>query len=292
MARHSKNNTASSVFTYAERAKLTEYGTLKQRVGQDSQRSFEKCHLCLQKVIDPMSCCEGHIFCHDCIIENLVTQKKEIDERVTEWERKQKMQDLKKEDDVLNKKQKQIELFEKTEFELNMKLKGKIDNPFNKDQEDDKAKLKLKEHLQSKGRIDNKEGMIKNNFWVPETQEGVVDTSNKKPSLKMICPATKTHNIRMKELYKLKLECSENVCICAVCKKELKFQKIAMPTVCCHVMCKSCLDMSGTSVDHHRCPVCSKKFEKSHIVNLQEGWSAFTSHNPVQATKYNPSFTV
>jgi len=290
MSRHSKNNTANSVFTYSERLKLKEYGTLKQRVGQDSQRSFEKCHLCLQKVIDPMSCNEGHIFCHDCIIENLMTQKKENEERLSEWERKQKMLVTKKEDEEHNKKLKQIELFEKTEFEVNIKLKGKVDNPFANDKKEEKEMAKIKQQLQSKGKIDDKEGLIKKNFWVPETQEGVEDTNNKKPSMKFICPATKNHTVKMKELYKLKMECIDNVCICTVCKKELKFQKISMSPVCCHVMCKKCLEM-GTG-EESRCPVCSKKFDKSHTVHLQESWSAFTSHNPVQAVKYNPSFTV
>lgn len=79
MSRHSKNNTAHSVFTYAEKKMLSkEYGTNKTRIGQDSQRIFEQCYLCLQRVIEPMICEMGHIFCKNCILENLLTQKKEI----------------------------------------------------------------------------------------------------------------------------------------------------------------------------------------------------------------------
>jgi nitric oxide synthase-interacting protein len=33
MSRHSKNNTAHSVFTYGEKKKLKDYGTLTERLG-------------------------------------------------------------------------------------------------------------------------------------------------------------------------------------------------------------------------------------------------------------------
>ena len=36
MSRHSKNNTSSSVFTYAERKMIKDFGTQKQRLGVDS----------------------------------------------------------------------------------------------------------------------------------------------------------------------------------------------------------------------------------------------------------------
>ena len=52
MARHSKNNTASCVFTYGERQKLkasNEWGEINSRIGADSQKKFEQCNLCLKK---------------------------------------------------------------------------------------------------------------------------------------------------------------------------------------------------------------------------------------------------
>ena len=58
MTRHSKNNTARGYFTYAEKQML-EYGTQRQRVGRDSLRRFDACHLCLQTAVDPMSWYEG-----------------------------------------------------------------------------------------------------------------------------------------------------------------------------------------------------------------------------------------
>jgi hypothetical protein len=41
MSKHSKNNTSSTVFTYAERQKLKNiYGTINTRIGQDSVKKF------------------------------------------------------------------------------------------------------------------------------------------------------------------------------------------------------------------------------------------------------------
>ncbi|KAF9974325.1 hypothetical protein BGZ73_002281 [Actinomortierella ambigua] len=77
MSRHSKNNTARGHFTYAERQML-DYGTKKQRLGRDSMRDFDACYLCLQKARNPVCCTQGHISCKECIYENILAQRAEI----------------------------------------------------------------------------------------------------------------------------------------------------------------------------------------------------------------------
>ncbi|KAH9022161.1 hypothetical protein EDB85DRAFT_1997073 [Lactarius pseudohatsudake] len=77
MTKHSKNNTASSIFSYAERRKL-DYGTRGQRLGNESMRRFDACALCLQRARDPVACQDGHLFCKECAYTDLLTQKKDI----------------------------------------------------------------------------------------------------------------------------------------------------------------------------------------------------------------------
>ncbi|KAF8515242.1 hypothetical protein BU17DRAFT_51919 [Hysterangium stoloniferum] len=77
MTKHSKNNTASSIFSYAEYKKL-DYGTKRQRLGNESMRQFDACSLCLQRARDPLSCSSGHLFCKECVYNDLLTQKKDI----------------------------------------------------------------------------------------------------------------------------------------------------------------------------------------------------------------------
>ncbi|KAF8352031.1 hypothetical protein F5887DRAFT_933585 [Amanita rubescens] len=77
MTKHSKNNTASSIFSYAEYKKL-DYGTKRQRLGNESMRSFDACALCLNRAREPVTCNEGHLFCKECVYTDLLTQKKDI----------------------------------------------------------------------------------------------------------------------------------------------------------------------------------------------------------------------
>ncbi|KAH7883027.1 hypothetical protein F5I97DRAFT_1815380 [Phlebopus sp. FC_14] len=90
MTKHSKNNTASSVFSYAEKKK-TEYGTRRQRLGNESMRDFDACALCLQRARDPIACDHGHLFCKECAYTDLLTQKKDIKRQ------KERLDQLKKE---------------------------------------------------------------------------------------------------------------------------------------------------------------------------------------------------
>jgi nitric oxide synthase-interacting protein len=70
MTKHSKNNTASSIFSYAEYKKL-DYGTKRQRLGNESMKSFNACSLCLERARIPVACSEGHLFCTECVYSDL-----------------------------------------------------------------------------------------------------------------------------------------------------------------------------------------------------------------------------
>jgi nitric oxide synthase-interacting protein len=41
-------------------------------------REYDACYLCLQRARDPLCCSHGHLFCKECIYENILAQKKEI----------------------------------------------------------------------------------------------------------------------------------------------------------------------------------------------------------------------
>ncbi|KAF8152923.1 hypothetical protein B0H34DRAFT_663208 [Crassisporium funariophilum] len=77
MTKHSKNNTASSIFSYAEYKRL-DYGTKRQRLGNESMRRFDACALCLNRAREPLACNEGHLFCKECVYTDLLTQKSDI----------------------------------------------------------------------------------------------------------------------------------------------------------------------------------------------------------------------
>ena len=78
--RHSKNNTAKSFFTYAEKQQM-KMGTIKQRLGTDSHVQFAHCCLTLSPVVDPVATPSGHMYSREAIYEYLLAQKLKLKEQ-------------------------------------------------------------------------------------------------------------------------------------------------------------------------------------------------------------------
>lgn len=80
MPRHSKNNTSSAQFTYAERTKARRSwgGTATAELGSTAQRPWNSCVLCLAPARRPTVDAAGHLFCRECVLSDLVAQKDEI----------------------------------------------------------------------------------------------------------------------------------------------------------------------------------------------------------------------
>jgi nitric oxide synthase-interacting protein len=89
MSRHSKRNTASSFFTAFERSLLkSDYGTLKGKLAASSFRPFDACKLCLARSRSPVVCpSNGDLFCRECIMENLLSQRQQIKQFEREMEK-------------------------------------------------------------------------------------------------------------------------------------------------------------------------------------------------------------
>ncbi|CAJ0577438.1 unnamed protein product, partial [Mesorhabditis spiculigera] len=90
MTRHGKNNTASSFYSAAERAKdakASGFGTLHARLTADSIKDFDCCSLTLQPCRHPVISPEGHIFDREAMIEYFLAQKKKINKLTKSWER-------------------------------------------------------------------------------------------------------------------------------------------------------------------------------------------------------------
>jgi nitric oxide synthase-interacting protein len=86
MTRHSKHNTTSGSFTYAERQKLS-YGTQSARCTKETLRPLTHCHLCLEMAREPNSCPQGHLSCRSCVLEDILAQKNSCKERKAEYEK-------------------------------------------------------------------------------------------------------------------------------------------------------------------------------------------------------------
>jgi nitric oxide synthase-interacting protein len=97
MAKHSKNNCGNSVFTYVER-KMLKYknlwGDIVDRMGQDSQKMFEQCSICLSFAVNPVCCPKGSIFCKQCLLENFIHQKEETKKLIKKYEEQEKAKEV------------------------------------------------------------------------------------------------------------------------------------------------------------------------------------------------------
>jgi nitric oxide synthase-interacting protein len=95
MTRHSKNNTANSVFSKAERDKLSaHYGTQRALLGSNSHRLFDACSLCLSRAVTPVTCSKGHLFCKECVMKDLLSQRDAL------MRKKQEIEALRKEEEL------------------------------------------------------------------------------------------------------------------------------------------------------------------------------------------------
>ncbi|KAG8902816.1 hypothetical protein FRB99_004083 [Tulasnella sp. 403] len=120
MARHSKNNTSNSVFSYAEYKKL-DYGTKKQRLGVDSMKDRLSCALCLQRARNPVACAEGHLYCKECIYTDLLEQKKEIARQQSKLEAMAKEEEAERESRRAMARERVLKDFEERQLGLGTK---------------------------------------------------------------------------------------------------------------------------------------------------------------------------
>lgn len=250
MPRHSKNNTASSVFTYAERNKL-DYGTKHQRLGRDSKRGFDCCFLCLDVAIKPMICSKGHIGCRECYLKTILLQKKEI--------KKQKQKLLEKEKEKVEK--------------LNLEHK--------KQKEQQQEEL---EHLYSITGRNEQEPILKPRlaaYWLPSQTPNLIKEENIIVST-VQCFASTPHLLRFKDLKNVEFTYLDNLLVCRSCRRELLAGTVIYTVlVCGEVFCQTCIKNTPN------CPDCSLSSKKLQIKGEGTGFSA---SGTVIATKTNVSF--
>jgi nitric oxide synthase-interacting protein len=67
-----------------------DYGKQRTRLTRDSFRAFDACNLCLVRCRRPVSCPNGDLFCRECAVENLLSQRKEIKRMQIELDRQVK----------------------------------------------------------------------------------------------------------------------------------------------------------------------------------------------------------
>lgn len=261
MTRHSKNNTASAVFTSAERSRL-DYGTQHARAGKDSFRSFDACHLCLHTVKEPVCCEKGHLYCRACIVDSMLAQMDANKERQAEYEA-------------------WLESRKRTEAG---KEKADVDAKTSRFLEEQNALMKGgQEPAAKKNKIAS--------YWLPSstpTASTSFEAMNP-PENKIYCSADpkKKHTVSLKKLQTIVFSTVDGNPACPVCRNPLKNgleMLVAVP--CGHVFCRSCC---VCGLQKEICQVCDMAVEK--CVELSKAGTGFVSGGGnVLVTKYDVAF--
>lgn len=110
-----KRNTSLAFFTSHERSLLkSSWGSQATRLSRDSFLPFASCRLCLQIARDPVACAaNGDIFCRECIVSNLLAQRKEIKRLEKEQERQRREEEDEARERAEEEKERAVNEFEK-----------------------------------------------------------------------------------------------------------------------------------------------------------------------------------
>ncbi|TAQ88253.1 hypothetical protein B7494_g3423 [Chlorociboria aeruginascens] len=124
---HSKRNTSRAVFTSHERTLAkSAWSNTSARLSRDSYLPFASCRLCLLPARDAVSCAHGDIFCRECALSNILSQKKEIKrlEKVKEKEERERDEDRDRDEDEA--RERAVREFEKVQMGLESKLSAGV----------------------------------------------------------------------------------------------------------------------------------------------------------------------
>ncbi|KAI7697944.1 hypothetical protein SSS_00397 [Sarcoptes scabiei] len=175
MTRHSKNNTASSVYSYHERQRDTKqgsYGTQHHRLSKDSVKDFNACNLSLQACRNPVITPEGFLYDKESILEYIIKQKAKINRNLKRYEKE--------------KQKEQIRLKELQESETIAKVQkffkreNNVVDGFDKEKEASTSKSNV-------SNMDNGKDKQLPSFWIPNLTPSDKETIHK-PSTVVVCP--------------------------------------------------------------------------------------------------------
>jgi len=329
MTKHSRNNTASSVFTYAEYKKLdSHYGTKKQRLGAESMRPFDACALCLQRARDPTACSRGHIYCKECIYADLLAQRKEIKRhqakleamareeeetkfRAREAARERVLADFEKEHLGLaakkNSKTGEQEIGAASEANAGTSALG-VKRKFAFDQDTiDRLALEAEEAALKQIEVEQAEARRAKlpDFWLPSLTPVALPGPLKDIKLQCLCHQSQpSHPISLKSLIPMTFTYEKPASstptssstskvdqrtICPSCKKELSNSTNLSLLIACSHVI--CRTCSDTLVrTSHQCAVCDKSAKDKEIIDMDREGTGFSAGGRAETSKVGVAF--
>ncbi|CAA6656630.1 unnamed protein product [Spirodela intermedia] len=240
--RHSKNNNDLAFFTYDEKRKLG---------------------LCLKPFVSPLCCPKGHLFCKECILECLLSQKKDINRRLAAYAAQQKQEREEEEEKLMEQKARRLDAFDRQNHGAvphydggGAAAEGKSGGGGGGFQGANSVKVTSYE-----------EEALRNMkaFWLPSaTPEAAAKVEA--PCTATVCPEGK-EKLKLKSLFPIRL---------TGCKVTLtNTHALVAVSTCGDVFCKKCAEEFVAA--------CKAR----HLVPLQKGGTGFSGHDDrLEATDF------
>ncbi|GAA5860969.1 hypothetical protein JCM3774_003206 [Rhodotorula dairenensis] len=327
MGRHARHNTNAASFTYHERQQAKAVsGTQSGVFGRDSMKDFDACSLCLLRARDPRICPQGHVYCHECVLTDLVAQKKDIKRQNLLLDRMRQESHAEMARARAQARERVLREFEVAQSSLGgtrtAATEGKVSatgagadkadggpgrgtkRSFQLD-EDEIERLTneaTEEALRrtTKEMADARKAKLPN-YWLPSltpsaTPDAVIDVK-----LQTLCHASKTpHPISLKTLTEVKFteeprdkddkSASDPVVACPSCRKTITNNvKSYVLKACGDVLCSTCVDTLCRT--DKACSHCGTAVDKKKpFIEIEREGTGFASGGGVEVKRYDVAF--
>mmetsp|Transcript_16992 Transcript_16992/g.27508 ORF Transcript_16992/g.27508 Transcript_16992/m.27508 type:complete len:283 (-) Transcript_16992:617-1465(-) len=261
------------------------YGSEKIRLGKDSQQAFGYCCISLKPAQDPVATPSGHIYSRESILEYLLDKKRQLQAQKRAYAEQEENRKAKALNEEKRQHQEEVNNFIKS----NKSFDGGRDAKRKLNYKEELEERRVKKKVDDRSREEKVSELGKTSYWLSQFTPGAEEKEIEKPPKRPPSPIS-GKPLKIGDLHSVTFDFApqnKDQIVCAVSNKVITHQKVVLVKPSERIVLKSVFDeiIQPTMT----CPITNEKLQKSDILHLQSGGTAFSQHNSVQASKYRPN---